>query len=159
MGVRIDMEPTVQDRNDSFLTERQVRVLQLRHQGHSQQEVAEVLGTTRSNISILEKRAHQNIERARNTLRQWMIVVAPISLKMPVGTDVFDIPARIFEAADQMSIQLPVTSLDIIFELRRKAPRLFRKRALLQTIEIHVAEDGLIIIQEPSTLEQPDRQE
>lgn len=34
---------------------RQVAVLKLRRQGLSQQEVAEILGTTRSNVSILEK--------------------------------------------------------------------------------------------------------
>ena len=38
---------------DSFLTERQIEVLQMRLAGRSQQEVAEILGTTRSNISIL----------------------------------------------------------------------------------------------------------
>ncbi|MRR13941.1 transcriptional regulator, partial [archaeon] len=39
----------------SFLTERQSRVLQMRLCGLSQQEAADRLGTTRSNISILEK--------------------------------------------------------------------------------------------------------
>ena len=58
---------------DSFLTPRQIKVLQMRLAGLSQQEVADCLGTTRSNISILEKRAHQNIARARRTLEQWMM--------------------------------------------------------------------------------------
>jgi Tfx family DNA-binding protein len=158
----------INDHAASFLTERQMKVLMLRQKGRSQQEVAEIMGTTRSNISILEKRAHQNIARARNTIRQWMTVVAPISLNIPAGTDVFDIPARIFEAADQRAIQLPITSLDIIVRLRREAPKLFAKRALSQEIEIYVTEDGTIIIREPSqesfnrdalTLTQTDRQE
>jgi Tfx family DNA-binding protein len=132
----------------SFLTERQKKVLQLRHNGCSQQEVADIMGTTRSNISILEKRANQNIARARNTIRQWMAVIAPISIKVPAGADVFDIPAKIFEAADKSSIQLPTTSLDIIVRLRKEAPNLFLKRALLQDVEIYVTKDGEIIIQE-----------
>lgn len=131
----------------SFLTEKQIKVLQLRQKGQSQQEVADMMGTTRSNISILEKRAHQNIARSRITLRQWMTIQAPIHLKILTGTDVFDIPARIFQAADRNSIQLPSTSLDIIDQLRRMAPKLFKKRALLQDIEIYVTEDGEIIVQ------------
>ena len=134
----------------SFLTERQIEVLKLRHLGRSQQEIADMMGTTRSNISILEKRAHQNIVRAQNTLRNWMTIQAPISLRATAGTDVFDIPARIFQAADGLSIQLPATSLDIIVQLRRGAPELFKKRALLKDIQIYVTEDGELIVQEPS---------
>lgn len=140
----------LKDDASSFLTERQLEVLKLRHKGRSQQEIADIMGTTRSNISILEKRAHQNIARAQNTLRQWMTIQAPISLKVTAGTDVFDIPARIFQAADRMYIQLPATSLDIIVQLRRRAPELFKKRDLLQDIDIYVTEDGELIVQEPS---------
>jgi Tfx family DNA-binding protein len=144
-----DKDQEIDEFADSFLTERQKKVLQLRRKGRSQQEVAEMIGTTRSNISILEKRAHQNIARARNTLRQWMTIQAPISLNVPAGTDVFEIPARIFKAADERSIRLPVTALDIIVKLRKEAPDLFKKRALLETIAIFVTEDGEFIIQEP----------
>ena len=139
-------EPETEEFQDSFLTERQLKVLQLRLQGRSQQEVADLLGTTRSNISILEKRAHQNIRRAERTLQQWMMVRAPISLKAKSGTDVFDLPKMIFEAADERSIRLPVTSLDVIVQLRRKAPRLFKKRALQQDAEIFVTEEGDVLV-------------
>ncbi len=131
---------------DSFFTERQLQVLQLRLRGLSQQEVADQLGTTRSNISILEKRAHQNILRAEQTLKQWVMIRAPISLKAEAGTDVFDLPRMIFEAADKRSIRLPVTSLDIIVQLRRKAPGLFKRRALEKDAEIFVTEEGEILL-------------
>jgi Tfx family DNA-binding protein len=143
-----DMKPDSgeEDALDSLLTQRQQRVLQLRLQGCSQQEVADLLGTTRSNISILEKRAHQNIARAERTLQQWMMIKAPISLKAKAGTDIFDLPKMIFEAADQRSMRLPVTSLDIIVQLRRKAPRLFQKRDLQQDAEIFVTKEGEILV-------------
>jgi len=133
---------------DSLLTERQLEVLKLRQQGLSQADVAERFGTTRSNISILERRAHDNIERAKHTLQQWMMIRAPISLKVREGTDVFDLPKMIFEAADKKSLQLPTTSLDIIVQLRRKAPQLFRRRAIMKDVEIFVTEEGEILIQE-----------
>ncbi len=137
---------------DSLLTDRQLRVLQLRNEGRSQQDVADILGTTRSNISILEKRARQNISRAEQTLKQWMMIRAPISLKIKKGTDVFEIPRIVFEAADQKSIELPVTSLDIIVQLRRKSPKLFRKRAVLKDVDVYVTEDGELLVQEPPSM-------
>lgn len=122
-------------------------MLKLRLQGLSQAEVAEMLGTTRSNISILEKRAHQNIARAERTLQQWMMIRAPISLQVKAGIDVFDLPGKIFEAADRRSLRLPVTSMDIIVQLRRKAPRIFKKRVLERDAQIFVTEDGEILVE------------
>jgi hypothetical protein len=64
-----------------------------------------------------------NIERAKHILQQWMMIRASISLKVREGTDVFDLPKMIFEAADRKSLHLPTTSLYIIIQLRRKAPQ------------------------------------
>jgi Tfx family DNA-binding protein len=132
---------------DSFLTQRQIKVLQMRLSGQSQQEVADCLGTTRSNISILEKRAHQNIARAERTLQQWMMLRAPISLQAKSGTDVFELPKMIFAAADEKHMRLPITSLDIVVQLRRKAPRLFKKRSLEKEARIFVTEEGEVLVE------------
>jgi Tfx family DNA-binding protein len=137
----------VEGSSDSFLTTRQLEVLKLRQQGRSQQEVAEVLGTTRSNVSILEKRAQSNIARAERTVRQWMMIQAPISLRISAGTDVFDLPALIFQEADRRSIQLPTNSLDIIVQLRRRAPHLFRKRYVSQDVDLYVTAEGELLLQ------------
>jgi HTH-type transcriptional regulator, fmd operon transcriptional regulator len=132
---------------DSFLTKRQIEVLQMRLAGMSQQEIAEKLGTTRSNISILEKRAYQNIARAERTLQQWLMLRAPISLQAKAGTDVFELPREIFAVADEKHMRLPITSLDIVVQLRRKAPRLFRKRALSRDAMIFVTEEGEVLVE------------
>ena len=137
------------EKGESLLTERQMMVLRLRSQGHSQQEVAEILGTTRSNISILEKRAHRNISRAKCTIHQWLTINAPIFLKISAGADLFDLPAKIFSAADQKGIRLPVTSPDIIVQLKTKAPRTFSKRNITRDIDIYVTETGELLILEP----------
>ncbi|MCJ7445640.1 MAG: Tfx family DNA-binding protein [Methanotrichaceae archaeon] len=140
-----NLQESPEDSNEgigSFLTKRQLQVLKLRVQGCSQQKVADLLGTTRSNVSILEKRAYQNISRAERTLQQWMMIQAPISLKVMAGTDVFKLPSMIFQIADENAIQLPITSLDIIVQLKRKASHLFRRRAVLKDVEIYVSSDG-----------------
>ena len=141
------MPETGDEESKSFLTERQIEVLQMRLSGRSQQEVADSLGTTRSNISILEKRAHQNIARAKRTLQQWMMLRAPISLQARAGTDVFELPKMIFAAADEKQMRLPITSLDIVVKLRRKAPRLFKKRSLEKDVLIFVTEEGEVLVE------------
>jgi hypothetical protein len=130
------------------LTDRQIEVLRLRFQGLSQQEVADALGTTRSNVSILEKRAHQNISRAERTLERWKEIRAPISLKIPAGTDIFDVPSMIFKAADEKAIQLPVNSLEVIDQLRAKAPKLFKKRALPVDVQVYVTGRGVLLTED-----------
>jgi len=136
-----------EDSLETFLTERQIEVLQMRLAGRSQQEVADSLGTTRSNISILEKRAHQNIARAERTMQQWMMLRAPISLQARAGTDVFELPRMIFAAADEKQMRLPITSLDIVVQLRRIAPRLFKKRSLEKDVLIFVTEEGEVLVE------------
>jgi hypothetical protein len=147
MGDSERLEMDAEGSSYSFLTKRQLEVLQMRHQGLSQQDVADRLGTTRSNISILEKRAHQNIARAQRTVQQWMMIRAPISLFVKGGTDVFEIPRMIFAAADEMGIKLHVTSMDILVQLRRNAPQLFHKRVLGRDVRIYVNENGETMVE------------
>ncbi len=136
------------DASPSLLTNRQVSVLKLRRKGLSQQEVAELLGTTRSNVSILEKRALQNVSRARTTLKEWTMIQAPVSLTVPAGTDVFDVPALIFREADKSKIKLDMNSVDIVVQIRRKAPEALKTRVILRDLEVAVTEDGLVLVQE-----------
>lgn len=143
----VDDEAKIEESPDSFLTARQLEVLQMRQHGCSQQDIAERLGTTRSNISILEKRAHQNIARAERTMLQWMMIRAPITCRAKAGTDVFELPRMIFAAADEKGMRLPVTSLDIVVQLQRRAPRLFKKRALEENATIFVTEEGEVLVE------------
>jgi len=133
---------------EGLLTRRQVAVLKLRRQGLSQQEVAEILGTTRSNVSILEKRALQNVSRARATLREWTMIHAPISITVPAGTDLFDLPGLVFQEADRAGIKLEIGSVDIVVQIREKAPEALRKRVVVRDLEVAVTEDGLVLVSE-----------
>jgi Tfx family DNA-binding protein len=134
--------------SSSLLTDRQASVLRLRRRGLSQQEVADLLGTTRSNVSILERRAIQNVARARATLKEWTMIQAPVSLTVPAGTDVFDVPARVFSEADKAGIKLEIGSVDIVVQIKTKAPEALRKRVILRDLEIAATEDGQVLIQE-----------
>jgi transcriptional regulator with XRE-family HTH domain len=62
----------------SFLTKRQLAVLRLRQAGLTQEEIARRIKTTRANISLIEKRARENVERSKETIREWNSVISPV---------------------------------------------------------------------------------
>ncbi|MDD1762625.1 MAG: Tfx family DNA-binding protein [Methanothrix sp.] len=135
-----------EEENKSLLTESQVQVLKLRSQGRTQQEVADLMGTTRANVSKLERRGHKNIMMARQTIQDWMKVKAPVSMRIPAGTDVLSVPAMVFRAADLEGIHLPVNSIDVLVQLKTEAPFLFKKQVLPIDVDIFVSREGHILI-------------
>lgn len=146
MSKKMPEEDNPISESDSFLTRRQIEVLRLRFQGHTQQEVAEIMDTTRPNVTKLEKRAYQNLMMARRTIRCWIKIQAPISLTVSKDTGVLHIPAMIFEAADLKGIHLPANSIDLIIQLKAKAPFLFNRETLPSDVTIFVSRDGELML-------------
>ncbi|AHF81307.1 Tfx family DNA-binding protein [Thermococcus paralvinellae] len=106
----------------SFLTEQQIRILQLRAKGLKQSEIAELLGTSRANVSILEHRALEKIEKAKNTLLIWEQINSKISIEVKKGEDIFTIPDKLFKKADELKIKVPYSTAEIIAFLVEHAP-------------------------------------
>ncbi len=55
--------------DETILTRRQMDVLKLRNEGYSQDEITKRGGTTKQNISTIEKMAWRNVKRAENTIK------------------------------------------------------------------------------------------
>jgi len=106
----------------SFLTDQQVRVLQLRAKGLKQSEIAEILGTSRANVSILEHRALEKIEKAKNTLLIWEQITAKVSVSVRKGEDIFTVPEKLFDRADKAGVKVPYSTAEVIAFLVENAP-------------------------------------
>lgn len=98
---------------DTFLTPRQLEILKLRHDGKTQREIARRLGTTRENISIAEKRARENVRKARKTLEEYERITA-IEIDISGIGDVVKLPKVIFIEADSRSIKVAHSATDIL---------------------------------------------
>ncbi len=118
----------------TFLTEQQLKILQLRAKGLKQSEIAEILGTSRANVSILEKRAMEKIEKAKNTLLLWEQLNSKVAVEVKKGEDIFKVPGEIFKQADKVGIKVPYTTAEIIAFLVENAP-----------IEERIAKEGFIL--------------
>lgn len=107
-------------RSTGLLTERQLLVLKLRGRGYTQEEIARKLRTSRENVTITEKRARANVDRARATLEAFELL-DPIEIKISAGSDVFQLPRMIFGEADRHGIRVLHNTTSLVGMLRRRA--------------------------------------
>ncbi|EHP84877.1 Tfx family DNA-binding protein [Methanotorris formicicus] len=126
----------------SFLTETQIRVLELRRKGLTQEEIAKILGTSRANISMIEKRAKENIEKAKNTLRIYNQISAPLVIDIEKDIDALEIPEIIFKKADEEGIHIKYDTLGMLEFIKKNAKQFIEKRVVKEPFKIYVLENG-----------------
>lgn len=135
-----------EDGKNMFLTDKQVEILRMKKKGMSQADIARELKTTRGNICIIESTALKNIEKAKNTIKFFRAMEAPIWLTIPVGTDLYDIPARVFKVADRKRIKISVDAAMIIVKIKTEALDKVHGRMTTGDIDISVDEHGNMAI-------------
>ena len=128
------------------MTDLQSRVLELRAGGLTQAEIARKLKTSRANISILERRARENIARAARTLKLEARLRAPVVMTAKPGDDVLKIPQMIFEAADSSKIRVKPGTADIIAKIHESAGDKIHGRSVVKGFEIALTSEGEILI-------------
>ncbi len=131
---------------DTFLTEAQARVLELRVKGLTQAEIARKLKTSRANVCILERRARDNIARAERTLKLAAKLRAPVVLVVRQGDDILEVPKRLFEAADAAKIRVKFGTPDIIAKIREGAGDKLHGRSATQSFDVVLTSDGELLI-------------
>jgi Tfx family DNA-binding protein len=124
------------------LTERQVEVLELREQGHTQQEVADQLRTTDSNISAIERAAEQNIEKARRTLELVRTIRSPIQFSVSPGTSFDDLVASVYSHADEAGIKIAYCRPELYTHLYGVLEECTNQNELKTTIDVGITNQG-----------------
>ncbi|NHV97304.1 MAG: Tfx family DNA-binding protein [Thaumarchaeota archaeon] len=125
-----------------LLTERQIEVLKLRAQGLTQEEVAKRLNTTRENVSILEKRAYQNIKLARETLAALKSFGVAVSVVIKPGTHLVDVPRIILNKADEANIKVKANFTRIYDEIRFRAGDKVKRTRVIRPITVKILPNG-----------------
>jgi len=141
-------------RKYGLLTELQYRVLELRlRRGLSQAEAARVLGTSRENVAIAEKRALRNIELAERTISAYRYLLRVAEVVVEPGTHLVDIPSMVVKAGDTANVKVAANFTRIYDEVRFKARDCIEGRRVVRPIRIAVLRDGSIeVVCEPSRL-------
>jgi Tfx family DNA-binding protein len=132
-------------RKYGLLSELQFKVLQLRiEKGLSQAEVARMLGTTRENVTIVEKRAERNIRLAEETIQAYKLLLCATEVNVEAGTSLIDVPGIVVKAGDSIGVKLKVNFTRIYDEIRFKAGDCVSGSRVVKPFTIAIFRDGNI---------------
>lgn len=130
-----------------LLTDEQLKILRLRLEGMTQEEIAKRLNTSRQNISLIERRARINISKAESTLKAYRRLQTAATVKLEVGTHLVDIPRMLIDAADRACVKIKVSFTLVYKSLRDEAGGAIKGTRIIKPIQLHVLRDGNIDIE------------
>lgn len=125
-----------------LLTERQKEVLRYRKSGMTQQQIADIIQTSKANVCTIEKAALENIQKARETLEFLYTLDATHLCTLVAGTDLLDAAKMIYEQAEKIGIKVRYDTITLINRLRESNPERFRARFVKEDVEIYLTSDG-----------------
>ena len=102
------------DAERSVLTRRQAEVLALRERGVRQASIADLLGTSRANVSSVESSARENVKKARETVAFAEALSAPVRVDLEPGTDLYDVPKLVYDACDEAGVKVNHTAPELM---------------------------------------------
>lgn len=134
------------DEDETLLTSRQAEVLVMREQGHTQAEIAERIETTRENVTGIEARARENIDKARETVRFVERLSAPVQVEVSTETDLYDVPELVYEACDENGIKIPQNGPELMKMISDAAGAAVDGRQIRTPLLVSVTSEGAVQI-------------
>ncbi|SEO56498.1 hypothetical protein SAMN04487948_103256 [Halogranum amylolyticum] len=132
------------DPDQSILTRRQAEVLALRERGVRQTVIADLLGTSRANVSSIEASARSNVEKARETVAFAEALTAPVRVDVAAGTDLYDVPKLVYDACDAAGVKVNHTAPDLMKRVSDAAGDAVQGREVRDSILVGVTSDGAV---------------
>ncbi len=129
---------------NGLLTERQKEVLRHRRQGLTQQQIADIIGTSKANVCTIEKSAIENVRRARETLQFMYTLDARFLCVIPPGADLLAVPETIFHEASDRGVKVRYDTIGLINRLRESIPEHVQARFVKDDIRVYLNDDGEI---------------
>lgn len=132
------------DPDRSVLTRRQAEVLALRERDVPQAAIAERLGTSRANVSSIEASARSNVEKARETIAFAEALNAPVRVDVIAGTDLYDIPSRVYAACDDADVKVNQTAPELMKSVSDAAGDAVSGREVKRDLLVGITMDGVV---------------
>jgi HTH-type transcriptional regulator, fmd operon transcriptional regulator len=132
------------DPEHSVLTYRQAQVLALRERDVSQADIADALGTSRANVSSIEASARENVAKARETVAFAEALQAPVRVRVPEGTDLYDVPQLVYEACDEAGVKVDHTAPDLMKVVSDAAGNAITGRQVAAPLTVSVSSEGVV---------------
>lgn len=130
--------------DENVLTRRQAEVLALRERGLRQADIADRLGTSRANVSSVESSARENVRKARETISFAEALSAPVRIEVSSGTDLYDVPERIYDRCDEVGVKVTYTAPDLMKLVSDEAGDAVTGREVVANLLVGVTSDGAV---------------
>ncbi|MDO8841855.1 Tfx family DNA-binding protein [Methanocalculus sp.] len=127
---------------DGLLTERQKEVLRYRKQGLTQQQIADLINTSKANVCTIEKSATENIKRARETLEFVNTLDAQELCTISAEVDLLDAINTIYEEAEKSGIKVRYDTVSLINRVRDANPDKIHARYVQDSIRVYINQKG-----------------
>ncbi len=122
-----------------------MQVLKLRKRGYTQEKVAKILGTSRENVSIIERNAYKVVWAAQATIQAFESLHEDGVLLVPSRTSIYDIPRLIFLRGDVLGIRVKTDENEIIALVKSK--RKLRDYRLMSPLAVKIKSNGQLLLQ------------
>ena len=142
-----DMRKRARRSRVGLLTEEQLKILGFRLDGLKQEEIARRLGTTRQNVSLIERRARGNVMKAEVTLRAYRRLQTAATVELVPSTHLVDVPRMLVDAADDAGVKISIDFALVYKELRDEAGDSISGTRVVKPILLHVLRDGKIDVE------------
>jgi Tfx family DNA-binding protein len=127
---------------DTLLTDRQREVLRYRKQGLTQQQIADIIGTSKANVCTIEKAALENINRAKETILFFYSLDATFLCVIKAGIDLLSVPSLIYKEAEKKGIKVKYDTINLLNHIRTNIPEKCRGRHIRDEFIIFINESG-----------------
>ncbi len=127
-----------------FLSSRQIQIMKLRQEGYSTEGIAKEIGTTRQNVSILEKRGHRNLEKAIRTLNAVRELKLSHEVHIEGNIHVLDAVKEIIDRADNMNIRLNDNLIGLMTRLKMAVEGDLKNGIIQKAMDILIFQDGSV---------------
>ncbi|HKL97648.1 MAG TPA: Tfx family DNA-binding protein [Methanocorpusculum sp.] len=129
-----------------LLTDRQKMVIQSRKKGMTQQEIADELQTTRSNISLIEKSATDNVRLAKEALEYIYSLEATLVCTLSAGSQLTQEVFLIYKAARQLNIKVQYDTGALMNRVLTAIPEKITDGTIKEDINVYLNLTGIIYI-------------
>jgi Tfx family DNA-binding protein len=136
------------DPEESVLTRRQAEVLALRERNVRQATIADLLGTSRANVSSVEASARANVEKARETVAFAEALTAPVRVEVEGDTDLYNVPKLVYDACDAAGVKVNHTAPDLMKLVSDEAGDAVQGREVQSPLLVGVTTDGTVRIRQ-----------
>ncbi len=135
---------------NTCLTEKQVRVLEMRARGMTLTQIAVALGVTPSTVSKILKTAEAVVEKCRATIALYESITSPAAeVSARAGSRLEEVVDEVYRVANEAGIKVRLGSLQLYEHLSRELSDSVEGGVLANDVVILITRSGDVIVKGP----------